>query len=426
MVKWSEMDIVPTRGPAGGRRAAVIFIFITILLDMLALGMVIPVLPELVRSFRGGDTVLAARTFGWFNTVWALMQFGASPIAGSLSDRFGRRPIVLLSNFGLGFDYLLMALAPTLGWLFVGRVISGITSASVPTAYAYIADVTPVERRAKAFGLIGAAFGAGFVLGPALGGVLGQFGPRLPFWVAGGCSLLNAMYGLFVLPESLPRDRRREFSWTRANPMGAVGFLGGHTRLRWFAGMDFLYKVAHASLPSVFVLYAGYRYGWDTRAVGYTLAAVGVTFAIVQGALVGPTVAWLGERRTLATALAGGAAGFAVYGLAPTGRLFLVGVPLMGLWGLYGPSAQSLMTRSVGPHEQGHLQGALGSLTGVANVIAPYLFSSVFAAALSTFRGWRMPGAPFVLAALLLVAALALGMRATTMEGDRIVGAQDP
>jgi len=395
------------------RRAAVVFIFITILLDMLALGMVIPVLPELVRSFRGGDTALAARTFGWFNTTWALMQFLASPIGGALSDRFGRRPVVLLSNFGLGFDYLLMAVAPTLGWLFVGRVISGITSASVPTAYAYIADVTPADKRAKAFGLIGAAFGAGFVLGPALGGLLGQVGPRLPFWVAGAFSLLNAMYGLFVLPESLPPERRSPFAWRRAHPVGALGFLRRHARLPWFAGMDFLYKLAHASLPSVFVLYAGYRYGWGARAVGYTLAAVGVSFAIVQGGLVGPVVARIGERRAVMMALLGGAAGFAVYGFAATGGRFLIGVPIMALWGFYGPAAQSLMTQQVDATEQGQLQGALSSLTGVANVISPYLFSSIFAAALTTWRSWHQPGAPFLLASLLLLAALTLGAKAS-------------
>ena len=232
---------VPSR-----RRAAAVFIFITILLDMLALGMVIPVLPELVKTFRSGDTVLAATTLGWFNTVWALMQFAAAPLIGSLSDRFGRRPVVLLSNFGLGADYLLMAMAPSLGWLFLGRVISGITSASVPTGYAYIADVTPAEKRAKAFGLLGAAFGIGFVMGPAIGGVLGHVGPRLPFWVAGGFSLLNALYGFFILPESLPRERRGAFLWRRANPLGALRFLGRHRRMGWFGGMHFLYYLAHA------------------------------------------------------------------------------------------------------------------------------------------------------------------------------------
>ncbi len=402
-----------TNPVAAPRRAAVIFIFITILLDMLALGMVIPVLPELVKMFRGGDTASAARTLGAFNTVWALMQFLASPVVGALSDRFGRRPVVLLSNFGLGCDYVLMALAPNLEWLFVGRVVSGITSSSIATAYAYIADVTPVERRARSFGMMGVAFGIGFVVGPALGGILGQYDPRLPFWVAAAFSLTNAMYGLFVLPESLHRDRRAPFAWRRAHPIGALRLLQSHARLPWFGGMHFLYYLAHMSLPSVFVLYADYRYHWDTRTVGYTLAAVGVTSAIVQGGLVGPIVGRLGERRTLVLGLLCGAAGFVVYGLAPTGRLFLVGVPIMAIWGLYGPSAQSLMTRRVAESEQGQLQGALSSITGIANMISPALFSLVFAAALSSFRSWRLPGAPFLIAALLLVVATGLGLRAT-------------
>jgi MFS transporter, DHA1 family, tetracycline resistance protein len=311
---------------------------------------------------------------------------------------------------------VLMALAPTLGWLFLGRVISGITSASVPTAYAYITDVTPLEKRAKAFGLMGAAFGIGFVLGPAIGGVLGRVGPRLPFWVAAAFSLTNAMYGLFVLPESLPADRRAAFSWRRANPVGSVRLLGAHPRLAWFGGMHFLYYLAHASLPTVFVLYADYRYGWDSQAVGYTLAAVGVSFAVVQGGLVGPIVGGLGERRSLVLGLCAGAIGFTIYGLASTGRWFLLGIPIMALWGLYGPSAQSLMTRRVSPSEQGQLQGALSSVIGVANVISPFLFSGIFAASLSTFRNLQLPGAPFLLSALLLIVAVGIGWEATGNE----------
>jgi DHA1 family tetracycline resistance protein-like MFS transporter len=404
---------------AGPRKAAVIFIFITILLDMLALGMVIPVLPELVKSFRGGDTVSAATTLGWFGTVWAFMQFVASPVIGALSDRFGRRKVVLLSNFGLGCDYVLMALAPTLGWLFVGRVISGITSSSVSTAYAYISDVTPAEKRAKSFGLMGAAFGIGFVLGPAIGGVLGQYGARLPFWVAAGFSLTNAMYGLFVLPESLPLERRSPFHWRRAHPVGSLRLLRSHPGMLWFGAMHFLYYVAHMSLPTVFVLYADYRYGWGPRAVGYTLAGVGVAQAIVQGGLVGPLVARLGERRALVLGLLSGAIGFAIYGLAPTGRLFLIGVPVMAIWGLYSPSAQSLMTRRFGQSEQGQLQGALASITGIANMLSPALFSLTFAAALSTLRNWRLPGAPFLLASVLLLFAVGVGLHAANIPTAR-------
>src|SRR6476646_11558399 len=224
---------------AGPRKAAVAFIFVTVLLDILALGMIIPILPKLIETFRGGDHVLAAKTIAVFGTTWALMQFVASPIIGSLSDHFGRRPVVLISNFGLGLDYLLMAWAPSLSWLFVGRLISGVTAASIPAALAYIADVTTPEKRAKAFGLIGAAFGVGFIVGPVLGGVLTKWGPRLPFWVAAMLSLANAMYGLFVLPESLPPDRRTKFSWRRANPWGALTLLRRRHQLVGFASVHF-------------------------------------------------------------------------------------------------------------------------------------------------------------------------------------------
>src|SRR5437588_1382303 len=238
------------------RRAALVFIFITVVLDMLALGMIAPVLPKLVISFMGGNTESAARIYGLFGTIWALMQFVFAPVLGTLSDRFGRRPIVLLSNFGLGLDYILMALAPTLNWLFVGRVISGVTAASIPAASAYIADVTPADKRARAFGMLGAAFGVGFIIGPALGGMLGSITPRLPFWVAAGLSLLNASYGLLVLPESLTRERRAAFSWKRANPVGSLNLLRSHPELLGLASANFLTYVAHEVLPSTFVLYA--------------------------------------------------------------------------------------------------------------------------------------------------------------------------
>ncbi len=390
------------------RRAAVIFILITVLLDMLALGMVIPVLPRLIEDFRGGDTARAATTLALFGTVWAGIQFFAAPILGSISDRFGRRPVVLASNFGLGFDYILMALAPTLRWLFVGRMISGVTSASVPAAFAYIADVTPPERRAKSFGLMGAAFGVGFIVGPVLGGVLSRGGPRLPFWVAAGLSLTNAMYGLFVLPESLAPDRRMAFSWRRANPWGALKLLRTHRQLMGFAAVHFLYYMAHQSLQNVFVLYTGYRYGWDTFTVGLALGMVGVMTSIVQGGLVGPIVARLGERRTLLTGLTFGVSAFLIYGLATTGTRFVLGILVMSLWGLYGPSAQGLMTRRVGPNEQGQLQGALTSVVTITGIIGPAVFSLTFASFIGERQNWHLPGAPFLLASLLLVVAIGI------------------
>jgi DHA1 family tetracycline resistance protein-like MFS transporter len=397
------------------RRAALAFIFVTVMLDMLALGMIIPVLPKLVERFMGGNTAAAAEVFGVFNTVWALMQFLFSPFIGALSDRFGRRPVILLSNFGLGLDYVLMALAPTLAWLFVGRVISGITTASISTAYAYIADVTPPERRAKAYGMLGAAFGMGFVLGPALGGVLGAIEPRLPFWVAAAFSLVNALYGLIVLPESLAPDKRGEFAWRRANPIGSLKLLRSHPELFGLAVTNFLVNLSHVVFPSVFVLYAGYRYGWDEGMVGVTMAAFGASSMIVQAGLVGPVVKRFGERRALLIGLLFGTAGLTMFGLASTGFAFLLALPVMALWGFAGPSAQGLMTRRVSPAEQGQLQGANNSIMGIANLVGPGIFAVTLARAIEAGEA-ALSGAPFLLSALMLLGSAALAWHATQVR----------
>jgi MFS transporter, DHA1 family, tetracycline resistance protein len=406
-----DLTSIPTNPAIGTapRGAALIFIFVTVVLDVLALGIIVPVLPALIVDFLAGDTARAAQTYGLFATAWALMQFGASPILGALSDRFGRRPIILTSIAGLGLDYILMALAPSLGWLFVGRVISGITSASFATAAAYIADVTPSDQRAKGFGMIGAAFGLGFVLGPALGGVLGTISPRLPFWISAALCLMNALYGVFVLPESLPPERRSpRFLWARANPLGSLRLLRSYPELFGLASVTFLYYVAHEVLPNTFVLYTSYRYGWNTGTVGLTLALVGVCTAVVSGGLVGPIVARIGERRAALTGLTFGAAAFAIYGLAPRGTLFVAGVPVMAIWGLFGPSAQGLMTRRVAASEQGQLQGALMGLRGLSGLISPFIFTFTFATFIGPRADLHLPGAPFLLASLLLVVALFL------------------
>jgi DHA1 family tetracycline resistance protein-like MFS transporter len=306
-----------------------------------------------------------------------------------------------------------MALAPNLAWLFVGRVISGITAASVSTGMAYIADVTPPERRSAAFGKVGVAFGLGFVLGPALGGLLGSVDPRLPFWAAAAFSLANAMYGLLILPESLPSERRRPFEWRRANPLGSLQLLRSHAELAGLAAVVFLSNLAHAALPATFVLYAAYRYGWDARDVGFVLAGIGVCSAIVQGGLVGPLVRRLGERRVLLTGLACGAAGFVIYGFATVGAVFLTAVPVVALWGLASPAAQGLMTRHIGPSEQGALQGATGSVMGIATMIGPSLFAGTFAYFIGAGARLHVPGAAFLLAALLLAAGAVLAAHVT-------------
>jgi DHA1 family tetracycline resistance protein-like MFS transporter len=389
------------------RKAALAFIFVMVVLDVMALGIIIPVLPKLVESMVGGNTARAAEIYGIFGTAWGVMQFFFSPILGTVSDRYGRRPVLLFSMLGLGLDYILMAVAPDLVWLFIGRLISGVTAASFSTANAYIADVTPPEDRAGAFGLVGAAFGIGFVLGPALGGIMGDLDARLPFWVAAGLTLANAAYGYFVLPESLPAERRMAFSWTRANPVGSLRLLARHRQLLGLAGVAFLYHLAHVVLPAVAVLYTSYRYGWDGKTMGLSLAAVGVASGIVQAGLIRPTINRVGERATLIAGLLFGVAGFAIYGLATTSAGFWAGIPVMALWGLAGAASMGIMSRLVSGSEQGQLQGANSGLMALAGLLGPYFFSLVFARSIASDAPWHLPGAPFLVASgLLLVAAI--------------------
>ena len=396
------------------KRATFAFIFITVLLDMLALGIIVPVLPKLVIQFRGGDTASAAAIYGLFGTVWAGMQFLFAPVLGAISDRFGRRPVILLSTLGLGLDYILMAVAPTLGWLFVGRVISGVTSASYATGFAYIADVTPAERRAAKYGLLGAAFGVGFIIGPAVGGLLGAIHLRLPFWVAAALSLTGTAYGFFILPESLPADRRAPFDLRKANPLGSLELIRAHGTIAGLAAAVFLYRVAHDAMPALFVIYGDFRFAWNERTVGLVLAVVGATSMIVQAVLVGRSVKRFGERTSMLIGFAFGVAGYVLYGLAPTGALFAAAVPLSALFGLAYPSLQGIITARVGADQQGRLQGALASITGIAGVLAPLLFTQTFAVAVNVREPVYLPGAPFLLAAVLLVGAAFIAGRAAT------------
>ena len=404
------LDTAITPNPPKGRRAAAAFIFFTVTLDMLAMGMIAPVLPRLIEGFLNGDTSSAARMLGLFGTVFAIMQFFFSPIVGSLSDHFGRRPLVLLSNFGLGLDYLVMAWAPTLNWLFLGRIISGLTSSSIPTAMAYMADVTPRERRAAAFGMLNAAFGAGFILGPAVGGLLGNINPRLPFWAAGGLSLINGLYGLFVLPESLSKENRSPFSWKRANPVGSLSLLR-HAGMIAIATILLLGYIAQQVLMNVYVIYADYRYHWTDRTVGLSLAFVGI-FTIVYGAfLVKPVVAKLGERGAMIFGLIGGALGYSMIGLSKTGLFLWIGIPFLNMMSFTWPAAQSLLSRKTSSSEQGQLQGAINSLRGIAGLLGPGLFTYIFSKSIGS--GIHIPGTPFYTAAAMLLVALLLTQRAT-------------
>jgi DHA1 family tetracycline resistance protein-like MFS transporter len=403
------------------RKGAFAFIFATVTLDMLAFGVIAPVFPKLVINFVGGDNAQAAVIFGVFGTVFALMQFLMSPILGALSDRFGRRPVIILSNIGLGVDYIIMALAPNLAWLFVGRVLSGITSASATTAYAYVADVAPPEKRAAGFGLLGAAFGIGFIIGPAVGGLLGAVDPHYPFWFAAGLSLLNGVYGFFVLPESLPPALRRAFSWSRANPIGSLKMLRSHHELFGLASVSFLSVLAGAALPSIFVLYVIGRYAWDERAIGLSLALVGIFSILTQAVLVKPAIDRFGERLALYGGLFFGAAGMIVYGLAPTGLVLNLGTPILMLWGISASAAQAMMTRRVDATEQGELQGALGSLRGIASLAGPALFTFVYSQSVGRYRDAHLPGAAWFLAAALLFVSAIVAIRVTRREASAAV-----
>ncbi|WP_294534595.1 TCR/Tet family MFS transporter [uncultured Rhodoblastus sp.] len=392
-------------------KAAFLFIFVTVALDMIALGVIIPVLPKLIVSFEGGDFEQASRMVGYFGIAWAFMQFVFQPVLGALSDRFGRRPVVLWSNLGLGLDYVVMALAPTLGWLFLGRLISGAAAASFSAASAYIADITPAEKRAARFGMLGGAFGLGFVLGPAIGGWLGQIDLRLPFWGSAGFSFLNALYGYFVLPESLaPENRTKKIVWRTANVLGSLRFLTREPALALLALAVFLSYLAHESLPGIFVLYTDYRYRWDAATTGMALALVGIAQTLVSAGLVRQSVKKFGELPTALAGLAFGICGLIAAAWAPTGQAFVAALPLMALWGLAGPAFQSIATRLAGVSEQGVLQGAFASLRGMSGMIGPIAFTQIFAWEIGE---GRVPGGGYGLAAFLLalslLAAVAVG-----------------
>ncbi|HEU5055244.1 MAG TPA: TCR/Tet family MFS transporter [Kofleriaceae bacterium] len=399
-------------GSGRAKRAALAFIFVTLLIDVLAFGVIIPVLPHLVEQLSGGSTSTAAYWVGTFGTMFALIQFLATPVQGALSDRFGRRPVILLSCLGLGLDFVFMALAPTLAWLFVGRLISAFTSASFTTANAYVADVTAPAERARSYGLLGAAFGVGFIIGPLIGGVLGDIDLRLPFWFAAGLALLNVAYGSFVLPESLPPEKRSpRFDWSHANPLGSLQLLRRYPQVLGLAVVVFIANLAHYVYPSVFVLFADYRYGWAQKEVGYVLAVVGVLSIAVNVGLVGRVVKQVGERRALLFGLICGVLGFGVYGMAEEGWMFLVGMPISALWAIATPATQALITRQVAADVQGRIQGALASLVSLAGIIGPSIFAGSFGYFISEERDVHLPGVPFLIAALLLLAAVPVARR---------------
>ncbi|WP_114239649.1 TCR/Tet family MFS transporter [Dyella sp. C9] len=401
------------------RRAAVALIYITVVLDMLGFGIVIPVLPHLVEQLAGGGIANAAWWVGVFGTVFAIVQFAFSPVQGALSDRFGRRPVILVSNAGLSLNFVLLALAPTLWLLLIARVLLGMTAASFTTANAYIADITPKEKRAAAYGILGSAFGVGFIIGPGVGGFLGHYDLRLPFWVAAALAACNFLYGLFVLPESLPKERRTpRFEMHAAHPLGSLALLRRYPLVLGLAVVMFLVYLAHYVLQTTFVLYADYRYGWGTQAVGYVLMLMGACDGLAQAFLTRRLAPVLGERRLMLGGMLCGVGAFLVMGLSNSGAVFLLGIPLMALWGLSQPPIQSIMTHEVDPTEQGRLQGAISSLASFAGIFGPFLFAQVFSLSISPSSPYHLPGLAFVLAAVLLAVGALIASRITRHTQD--------
>ena len=404
-------------------KPAIIFIFITLFLDIFGIGVIIPVLPKLVEELQGGDLEAAAHSVGWLGALYALMQFIFSPVLGSLSDRFGRRPVILASLFGSGIDYLVLAWAPNMAWLYLARIVSGITAANFSAASAYIADVTPPEKRAAGFGMIGAAFGLGFIAGPAIGGLLGAHGLRTPFLVAAGITLLNWLYGAFVLPESLAKENRRAFSWESAHPIKALTALRRWPVVFGLAGTHFLTVLAGNIYPALWVLYTGTRYGWDSKMVGWSLALVGILAAIVQAGLAGRVLKVIGEKRGIYGGLLAMAAAMLCYGAATDGWMVFVIIFIGSIAGIGSPAIQSMISKSVPSDEQGAVQGALNSITSIAGILAPLLWTALFSWAIAKERSIHVPGLPFYGAALVSIAAAFFAWRALKgKSGEGVVG----
>ncbi|MFP6836048.1 MAG: TCR/Tet family MFS transporter [Pseudomonadales bacterium] len=393
-------------GPRTPGRHALLFILITIFVDTVAFGIIIPVLPKLIAEL--GETAIseAAVYGGLLMFVFALMQFLFAPVIGNLSDRFGRRPVLLVSLTALGIDYVIMGFAPSLVWLFVGRMIAGVAAATFATANAYIADITDEEERAARFGLIGAAWGAGFVLGPALGGLLGELDMRLPFFAAAGLALANVLYGLIVLPETLAEENRRPFVFWRANPVGAMASIRGYPLIMGLFGALALYFLAHDVNPSTWTYYVIHKFQWSGGQIGLALAAVGFSGAVVSGTLVGPMVKRFGEAVTAYVGLVLGGVSFVGYAMASEGWMLYPCIVVGAFMGLVMPSLRSVMSQRVPDDGQGELQGAIGSLTGLTAIVAPLVMTQVFRFFSTESAPVYFPGASFLLAGFLMVLAI--------------------
>lgn len=387
------------------KQAAIGFIFITMLIDITGWGIIIPVIPKLIKELIHADISEAAKIGGWLTFAYSITQFVFAPLIGSLSDKFGRRPIILISLFGFSLDYLFLAIAPTIGWLFLGRIIAGITGASITTASAYIADVSTDENRAKNFGMIGAAFGLGFIIGPVIGGLLGQYGSRIPFYAAGILCMVNFLYGYFVLPESLDKDKRREFNWKRANPVGALLSLKKYPKLIGLISSMFILYVASHAVQSNWSFYTIFRFNWDEKMIGISLGIVGLLVAIVQGGLIRYTSPRLGNEKSIYFGMVLYTVSMVLFAFASQSWMMFAFLIPYCLAGIAGPALQSVISAEVLPTEQGEIQGTLTSLMSASAIIGPPLMSTIFYYFTHKEAPFLFPGAPFILAAVLMLVA---------------------
>jgi MFS transporter, DHA1 family, tetracycline resistance protein len=399
--------------PSGSAKRALAFVFATVLIDSIGFGIILPVLPSLIMQLTGVTVDRAATYGGLLAGIYALMQFFCAPVLGNLSDHFGRRPVLLFALLALGCDYFIQGFAPTIGWLFVGRLIAGVAGASFTPAYAYVADITPAQKRAQSFGLMGAAFGIGFIVGPAIGGQLGHFGPRAPFFTAGVIALLNTAFGFFALPESLPPASRRAFHWKRANPLGTFAQVAKYPGLPWMLAALFLWQLGHQVLPNVWSFYTILKFHWSSDQVGYSLTWVGLVMAVAQGVFTGRLVPWFGGERPAALAgMAAAILAYLGYALVPQGWMMYPVSLLTFVFALAYPSMNALASQRAPANAQGELQGAVAMLYSLSSIVGPPLMTQVFGHFSRHAAVVYFPGAPFVLSAVLTLVCAALFARA--------------
>jgi DHA1 family tetracycline resistance protein-like MFS transporter len=396
---------------ASQKKSAIGFIFITLLIDFTGFGIIIPVLPKLIEELTGGGLSIAAVYGGWLTISYSAMQFIGAPVLGGLSDRFGRRPVLLASLFGLGLDYVFLAFAPTIAWLFVGRIVAGITGASFTTAMAYIADVSEPEKRSQNFGMVGAAFGIGFIVGPVIGGLFSQLGLRIPFLISAGLALVNWLYGYFILPESLAKENRRAFDWKRANPIGSLLHIKKYPALAGLLITLFLLYVAGHAVQSSWTYYTMEKFHWNEAWVGYSLGFVGVVVGIVQGGLIRVIIPKIGQVKAVYYGLILYIIGFILFAFATQGWMMFAFMLPYGLAGIFGPAMQGLLSNDVPANEQGELQGVTAGLMGFSAIIGPLIMTNLFAYFTSRESPVYFPGAPFILAAMLTIIGMIICSR---------------